>query len=406
MIFPVKHATLCILLKTTMELLDTSNLAVYLWLIAGFFLGILFSLVLARTGILFFSKKWEDMSGKALYKNTEQFLSVAEKYFSGYVGQARQDFKTRNSQIQETITPIRHTLDQYAARLQVMENQRERAYGEIGEKLSSLNRETLQLANALKKPHVRGRWGEITLQRVMELSGMTEHCDFVQQPTVDGENGRLRPDMVITLPSNRKIIVDAKAPLDAYLEAQQAGTPEEAKQLMKRHAAQIMTHVKQLGGKKYQAHFNFSPEFVVLFLPGENFFMAALNHDPELIEKAVRQDVILCTPTTLIALFKTVSHCWLQEKTYENAEAIRGLGTQLYQRLFTMADTMNQLGKNIEKSCESFNRLTGAMEKRVLPGAKKLKDMALESSAPDISLASPLESVMKTMKQKEAKDEE
>ncbi len=388
-----------------MEFFDISNPCFYIWLSVGFALGILFSLVLARTGALFFWKKWEDVSNRALYKNTEQFLGVAEKYFSGYLAQARQDFQTRGSQIQQSIDPIRHALDQYGIRLQNMEKERERAYGEIGEKLSSLNQETIQLANALKKPHVRGRWGEITLKRVVELAGMSEYCDFTQQPQISADNGRLRPDMVISLPSNRKVVVDAKTPLDAYMEAQQAKDAQERSQYMIRHARQIMTHVRELAGKNYQSYLRFSPEFVILFLPGENFFSAALDHAPDLIEKAAQKGVILATPTTLIALLKAISHAWLQEKTYENAEAIRILGGRLYHRISTMTDTMNQLGRDIERSCNSFNRLTGSMETRVMPAARQLKQMGLDKSGPDISFPSPLTSVTKTMKERDSKEE-
>ncbi|WP_022664842.1 DNA recombination protein RmuC [Desulfospira joergensenii] len=363
--------------------ISPDNLA---WLALGFGLGILVCFILTRLGLSFFSGRLEELSDKALYKNSTRFMEIAESYFSTYVKEARKDFSIRGDEIRHTIDPIRQTLDRYESRLSEMEREREKAYGTITEKLLEMGKtqhllhmETGNLVKALRQPHVRGRWGEITLRRVAELAGMVSHCDFEEQKTGTGENGRLRPDMVVTLPSNRKIIVDAKVPLMAYLDALEAGDENERQARMADHARQVMAHVVSLGSKQYQSHFSPSPEFVVLFIPGENFFSAALTHKPDLIERAVEKGVIPATPTTLIALLKAVSYSWLQKKSYENAEEIRDLGVQLHSRLSAMADHMNRLGKDIEKTAASFNRTVGAMEKRVMPPARKLSTLGLGS---------------------------
>lgn len=356
------------------------------WMGLGFGMGLLVCFVLVRMGLGFFSGRMEEMSDKALYQNANRFMELAQSYFSNYVKEARKDFSIQGSEIRQTVDPIRQTLDRYEFRLNQMEREREKAYGAITEKLLEMGKiqhllqlETGNLVKALRKPHVRGRWGEITLRRVAELAGMVSHCDFEEQKTGEGENGRLRPDMVVTLPSGRKIIVDAKVPLMAYLDALEAGDEKEREARMADHARQVMAHVTTLGSKQYQVHFSPSPEFVVLFIPGENFFSAALAHKPDLIERAVEKGVIPATPTTLIALLKAVSYSWLQKKSYENAEEIRNLGITLYSRLTAMADHMNRLGKDIERTAASFNRTVGAMENRVMPPARKLTHLGLGS---------------------------
>ncbi len=210
---------------------------------------------------------------------------------------------------------------------------------------------------------------------------MIDHCDFHEQMTAGSGKGSLRPDMVVTLPGNRQIVVDAKVPLMAYLDGLEADNDQERETRMKAHARQVLAHISQLSSKKYTAAFSPSPEFVVLFIPGENFFSAALAHKPDLIEKGVEQGVVLATPTTLIALLKAVAYSWQQQKGYENAEIIRDLGAELFTRLSTMTDHMNRLGKDIEKSAATFNRTMGAMETRVMASARKLDDLSVASSS-------------------------
>ena len=352
----------------------------------GFFLGLVISLVLARSGVMFFSGKLKDLSSQALYENSVRFMELAQSHFNGYVREARKDFTSKGDEILKTVDPVHKMLDKYEAHLGIMEKERENAYGAITERLvemartqENLQAETGNLVKALRMPHVRGRWGEITLRKTAELAGMVSHCDFHEQMSTGSGKGSLRPDMVVTLPGNRKVIVDAKVPLMAYLDALEAGEGQEKEARMKDHARQVLSHISMLSSKEYTAHFSPTPEFVVLFIPGESFFSAALTYKPDLIEKGIEKGVILATPTTLIALLKTVSYSWQQEKGYENAEKIRNLGGELYTRLSSMTDNMNRLGRDIEKCATTFNRTVGAMERRVMTSARKLDGLSVSS---------------------------
>jgi DNA recombination protein RmuC len=298
--------------------------------------------------------------------------------------------RSRRSSLSKTIDPVQKSLDRYEQRLNIMEKDRERAYGSITEKLlemgrsqNNLNIETANLVKALRVPHVRGRWGEITLKRVAELSGMSEYCDFKEQLSSQGSRGLVRPDMVVTLPENRKIIIDSKVPLMAYLDALEADGERQKQERMKHHGHQVMKHIANLSSKNYFHHISPTPEFVVLFIPGENFFSAALAHYPDLIEKGVEKGVILATPTTLIALLKAILYSWKQKKSYENAQEIRNLGVELFSRLCTMTDNINRLGKDIEKCVSTYNRTVGAMETRVMSTAKKLEGLDVSSQTLD-----------------------
>lgn len=360
---------------------------------AGFILGVGVCLVLARCGVLFFAGRLKDLSSQALYENSKSFMDLAQTHFTGYVREARHDFRARGDEIRQAVDPVHHVLDKYEQRLGLMEKDRERAYGAISQYLADMAKtqhrlqlETSNLVKALRVPHVRGRWGEITLKRAAELSGMAEHCDFTQQATAGSGKGSLRPDMVVRLPGNRNIIVDAKVPLIAYLDALETDDEKEQKTRLCAHARQVLAHVSQLSSKKYTAAFSPSPEFVVLFIPGENFFSAALAARPDLIERGIEQGVVLATPTTLIALLKTVSYSWMQQKGYENAEQIRDLGSELFSRLSTMTGHMNRLGKDIEKTAATFNRTVGAMETRVMASARKLNKVSVSRS----SMAEPV----------------
>lgn len=302
--------------------------------------------------------------------------------------------KLRQNSSFRAMDPVLKSLERYEQRLAVMEKDQERAYGTISERLVEMGKsqqylsiETANLAKALRVPHVRGRWGEITLKRVAELAGMSEYCDFKEQVTIpagniktgSGKKGQVRPDMVVTLPENRHIIIDAKVPLMAYLDALEADTDAQKQACMRHHGQQVLKHISNLASKNYFIHLTPSPEFVVLFIPGENFFSAALTYHPDLIEKGIEKGVVLATPTTLIALLKAVLYAWKQKKSYENAEEIRKLGVELFSRLATMTDHINRLGKDIEKSAASFNRTVGSLEKRVMPSARRLGDMGVSS---------------------------
>jgi DNA recombination protein RmuC len=243
-----------------------------------------------------------------------------------------------------------------------------------------LRSETSNLVQALRTPNVRGRWGEIQLHRVVEMAGMVEHCDFYEQQSVETEDGRLRPDMIVRLPNSRNIVIDAKAPLSAYLEAIDATDEDARKVQLQRHAQQIRTHLTMLGKKSYFEQFEPSPEFVVLFLPGEAFFAAALMQDPELIEFGVDENVIIATPTTLIALLRAVAYGWRQEALAQNAKEICDLGKELYERCSTMGGHMLALGKNLKRATDSYNDAIGSFESRVFVSARKFAALGAVAS--------------------------
>jgi len=360
------------------------------YFLSGLGLGVILCIILAKTWGFFFSKKMKTIAGEALLENSTRFMEFADRYFSSYVKEARKDFDIKGNEIIKTVDPVRQTLDKYEARLTLMEKEREKAYGSITERLLEMGRtqnhlsiETGNLVKALRVPHVRGRWGEMTLKRVAELAGMSEYCDFEEQLASGGGKGSIRPDMVITLPGNRNVIVDAKVPLMAYLDALEARDEKEKQERMKDHGRQVMMHISNLSSKNYFQEITPSPEFVVLFIPGENFFSAALTVYPDLIEKGMEKGVILATPTTLIALLKAVSYSWKQEKSHENAEEIRNLGIELFSRLCSMTDNINQLGKDIEKCVAGYNRTVGAMETRVMSTARKLEDLKVSEKIMD-----------------------
>ncbi len=242
-----------------------------------------------------------------------------------------------------------------------------------------LQKETARLASALRSPGVRGRWGEMQLRRVAELAGMSAHCDFREQPHADGET-RLRPDLIVELPNRRQIVIDAKTPLTAYLEAVETLDEPARAQKLKEHAAQVRTQIVRLSAKSYWEQFADAPEFVVLFLPGEVFFSAALMEEPELLEYAADRKVILATPTTLIALLKAVAYGWRQQKAAERAEEIRELGSELYERMRAMAADFSVLGSHLERAVQSYNRAAGAWDSRVAPPARRMHEMGVGAS--------------------------
>jgi len=346
------------------------------------------------------AETYQGLSAGALRDNSRAFFGMAQTAFAQYIESAKTDFDSRNQTVRDIVKPVQEALDKYDHQMRAMEREREKAYGGLYEQMRSLNdvqaalqNETGKLVKALHNPHTRGRWGEITLKRVAELAGMVNRCDFYEQPTARNSGSLQRPDMVVHLPGNRLIVVDAKAPLSAYLEAQESTNDREREAKLAAHADQVQAHIRQLAQKKYWKQFKPTPEFVILFIPGENFFSAALSQNPQLIENGSEKGVILATPTTLISLLKTIGLVWRQETMAANTKAIAALGNTLYERLGSMSENMSGLGNDLNRCVTSYNRMIGSFERRVLVSARKFKDLGASlKNNRELPLLSPVTS--------------
>ena len=351
-----------------------------------------------------FADAFKALSAEALRHNNTSFLELAKSTLEKTQESAKGDLSKRQEAIDSLVRPMRESLEKVDTKINELERARADAYGALTSQVKSLaetqnylRSETSNLVRALRSPIVRGRWGEIQLRRVVELAGMVEHCDFVEQTTVQTEEGRMRPDVIVRLPAGKTIVIDAKATLNAYLEALEAPDDDARTARLQQHATQVRTHIEKLSRKAYWEQFESAPDFVVLFLPGEVFFSAALERDPMLIEFGADKKIILATPTTLIALLRAVCYGWRQEKLAQNAREISQLGSELYKRFADMSVHFSKLGKSLNSSVEAFNKAAGNIETRVLVTARKFKELGAAPLGMEIEVLPQVEQLAREM---------
>ena len=345
------------------------------------------------------------LSSDALKSNNQSFIELAKATLEKFQEGARSDLEKRQKAVDDLVKPIKESLEKVDGKLGELEKARLSSYSALNEQLKGLvethlpmlRNETANLVKALRQPTVRGRWGEIQLKRVVEMAGMVDHCDFVEQENRTTEDGRLRPDLIVKLPGGKQIVVDAKAAVNAYLEAAEAPDEETQRMRLVDHARQVRDHMVALGRKAYWEKFDPTPEFVVLFLPGEMFFSAALQQDPGLIEFGVNEKVIPATPTTLIALLRAVAYGWRQEALAKNAQEVADLGRQLYERIAMLAGHWGDVGSRLDKAVEAYNKSVATLESRVLVSARKLRDLKAAPEDTEIEVIEPVERTARTL---------
>jgi DNA recombination protein RmuC len=329
-------------------------------------------------------KTFAMLSSEALRQNSKSFLQLAQETLKQFHVQAKGDLDLKEKAVENMVRPIREALEKTEQQVRLMEKERKEAYGALHKHLETMTQtqlllqgETRNLVQALRRPEVRGQWGEMTLKRLAELAGMVEHCDFTTQESVSGEDGKLRPDMVVRMPDGREIVVDVKTPLDAYLSAVEATDDESRRKHLEHHARKVRERVRELAAKAYWNQFKNAPDFVVLFIPGDQFLSAALDIDRALLEDALQQKIILATPTSFVALLRAVAYGWRQEALAANADRIREVGEDLYQRLAVFTEHLSKLGGSLEGSVSAFNKAVGSFDSKVLPGARKFVEMGV-----------------------------
>jgi DNA recombination protein RmuC len=348
-------------------------------------------------------ESFQALSADALKSNNQAFLQLANATLEKFQSEAKGDLELRQQAVENLVAPIGESLKKVDAQIQQIESARNQAYGDLTAQVRSLivtqeklQSETGNLVKALRTPTVRGRWGEIQLKRVVEIAGMLPYCDFVEQETVTTSTGRLRPDLIVRLPGGKNVVVDAKTPLLAYLEAVESADDDMRRQKLIDHARQVQTHMAQLSSKQYQEQFDPNPEFVVMFLPGETFFSAALEQEPALIERGVAQKVIPASPTTLIALLKAVAYGWNQEKLARNAREISVLGKELHERLRNLGAHVENLGKGLDRAVEAYNKAVGSLESRVMVSARKFVELGAPVTE-EIAELNPIETTTRNL---------
>lgn len=340
---------------------------------------------------------FDSLANDSLRHNSELFLQLAREHLGQHQQAAAASLTEREKAIETLLAPVRETLMRTEQQMQRFERERAEAYGTLKASIESLalgqvalQKETRSLVNALRRPEVRGQWGELTLRRLAELAGMIEHCDFSEQVHVRTEDASLRPDMIVHMPDGRDLVVDVKTPLDAYLDAMDATTDEARDAALRRHAQAMSDRVRQLAAKSYWSQFEHSPDFVILFVPGDQFLSAAMGVNASLIEDAIRQNVIITTPSSFVALLKAVAYGWRQTALAQNAQTIRDLAEELYKRLCVFVGHLSKVGRSLGSSVDAFNSAVGSLERQVLPSARKFTDLGVRPER-ELDILEPVE---------------